>query len=132
MIRGAGDAADTGPLLSEQDGEVVYDHFQAGSELLSDGHPAQACVRLEKARRLAPEWCSIREALGRAYFAVGRLHEAEAEFRAILARAPSDDYAHYCLARTLRRLGRTTEAGTHLTLARALSPADPRYTLLRP
>lgn len=122
---------DSGPFLSEADGEVVYGHFQAGHELLAGGHPAQACVRLEKARRLAPDRCSIREALGRAYFASGRFTEAEAEFRAVIARAPSDDYAHYCLSRALRRLGRTAEARAHLKLARALRPGDPRYALLR-
>lgn len=116
-------------LLSEADGEAVYLHYQAGSELLDSGNPAQATVRLEKARALAPEWCSIREALGRAYFAVGRLPEAECEFREVIGRSPSDDYAHYCLSRTLKRLGRGTEAGAHLKLARALRPDDPRYVL---
>lgn len=116
--------------LSEADGEAAYAHFQAGTELLAGGNPAQACVRLEKARNLAPDRCSIREALGRAYFALGRLPEAEAEFRAVVERSPSDDYAHFCLSRTLRRLGRGTEAGAHLKLARALRPGDPRYARL--
>lgn len=126
-----GDPAASVPstFLSEVDGEAVYLHFQAGSELLDTGNPAQAAVRLEKARALAPELCSIREALGRAYFAVGRLPGAEAEFRAVIARSPSNDYAHYCLSRTLKRLGRGTEAGAHLKLARALRPDDPRYVL---
>jgi Flp pilus assembly protein TadD len=65
--------------------------------------------------------------LGRAYFALGRLSDAEVEFRAVVELAPSNDYAHYCLARVLQRRGRFDEAAGHVKLARAMRPGDPRY-----
>ena len=34
-----------------------------------------------------------------------RYHEAAAEFEHILAAAPANDYAHYCLGRCLDRMG---------------------------
>ena len=64
----------------------TYDLFQKGREQLRSGMPAQATVSLEKARRREPNSRSIREALGIAYFRLGRWTEAEAEFRALVER----------------------------------------------
>ncbi|GAB4242930.1 MAG: hypothetical protein Kow00129_01700 [Thermoleophilia bacterium] len=99
---------------------VVYQHFQAGVELLESGNPAQAAVRLQKARRAAPGKASIREALGRAYFALGRWQAAEEEFRAVIEIAPTNDYAHFALGRSLQRQGLHEAAQPHLKLARAM------------
>src|SRR5690349_24119280 len=106
--------------------ETTYSLFQQGRRHLKRGMPAQATVALEKAKRREPEKASIREALGIAYFRIRRWEEAEAEFRKLVELAPSDDYAHFALARTLDRLGRTAEAGRHYALARALQPPDAR------
>jgi Flp pilus assembly protein TadD len=100
----------------------TYDLFQQGKAHLRDGRAAQATVALEKAKRREPEKASIREALGIAYFRIRRWAEAEAEFRKLVELAPSDDYAHFALARSLERLGRSKEAGRHYSLARALRP----------
>jgi len=105
----------------------LYQHFQTGLELLESGNPAQAATRLEKARALSPAKTSIREALGRAYFAVGRWTEAEGEFRTVVEAAPTNDYAHYCLAKSLQRQGQHEQARVHLKLARAMRPGDHRY-----
>ena len=102
------------------DDDLTYEHFSAGAALLASGNPAQAAVRLEKARAAEPEKAGVREALGRAYFALGRWNEAETEFRATLRVCPTNDYAHYALSRVLRSRGRRREADTHLKLARAM------------
>ena len=87
---------------------------------------AQATVSLEKAKRAEPRSRSIREALGIAYFRIGRWQEAEAEFRALVELAPSDEFAHYGLARSLVNQGKQDEARPHIKLARSLRPrADP-------
>jgi len=116
-------------ILEEQPAEAgeLYQHFQTGLELLESGNPAQAATRLEKARALSPAKTSIREALGRAYFAVGRWTEAEDEFRTVVEAAPTNDYAHYCLAKSLQRQGQHEQARVHLKLARAMRPGDHRY-----
>ena len=101
---------------------AAYDLYQQGRSHLRDGMPAQATVALEKAKRLEPEKASIREALGIAYFRIGRWQEAEAEFRALVELAPSDEFAHYALGRTLVNQGRRTEATPHIKLARSLRP----------
>ena len=100
----------------------TYDLFQQGRRHLRNGMPAQATVALEKAKRREPQSRSIREALGIAYFRLRRWGEAEAEFRALVELSPSDDYAHYALARTLVNQGRRKEATPHIKLARSLSP----------
>ena len=110
--------AHAGPRLPT--GDLTYEHFSAGTDLLASGNPAQAAVRLERARAAEPEKASVREALGRAYFALGRWNEAESEFRATLTVCPTNDYAHYCLSRALRNRGRHQEAEAHLKLARAM------------
>jgi Flp pilus assembly protein TadD len=83
---------------------------------------AQATVSLEKAKRREPRSRSIREALGIAYFRLGRWEEAEAEFRVLVELAPADHYAHFALGRALERQGRTAEARGHYKLARFLGP----------
>ena len=105
----------------------TYDLFQQGRQHLKDGLAAQATVALEKAKRREPGKASIREALGIAYFRIGRFAEAEAEFRAIVEIAPTDDYAHYALGRCLERLGRGVEARRHYKLARSLRPESGTY-----
>ena len=105
----------------------AYDNFQQGRGLLEDGMPAQATVALEKAKKLEPDKASIREALGIAYFRIQRWKEAEAEFRAVLERNPTDDYAHYALGRALEKQGRDAEANGHYKLASSLSPESETY-----
>src|SRR6266542_3147987 len=82
--------------------ESTYDLFQQGRAHLKKGMAAQATVPLEKAKKREPRKASIREALGIAYFRLQRYAEAETEFRAMLDLSPTDDYAHYALASSLR------------------------------
>ncbi len=107
--------------MSEPD---TYALFQEGRRRLQEGMPAQATVPLEQARRAEPGKASIREALGIAYFRLGRWPEAEAEFRTILEVTPVDAYAHYALARCLDKLGRPDEATGHYKLSRFLEPDE--------
>jgi Flp pilus assembly protein TadD len=108
----------------------TYDLFQQGRMHLRSGRAAQATVALEKAKRREPSSRSIREALGIAYFRLGRWQEAEAEFRALVELAPADDFAHYGLARSLVNQGRRREATPHIKLAKTLRPrTDPAETL---
>jgi Flp pilus assembly protein TadD len=100
----------------------TYDLFQLGRKHLRSGMAAQATVPLEKAKRREPQSRSIREALGIAYFRIGRWEEAEAEFRALVELAPADEFAHYALARALVNQGRRKEATPHIKLARSLRP----------
>jgi Flp pilus assembly protein TadD len=103
----------------------TYELFQKGKRHLADGLPAQATVSLEKAKRREPGKASIREALGIAYFRLGRFEEAEAEFRAMIEITPTDSYGYYGLGRSLERLGRSDEARGQLKLAKILAPLDP-------
>jgi protein O-GlcNAc transferase len=105
----------------------AYTAFCRGISFLNGGHPAQAAMYLAMALRLEPGRNSIREALGRAEFAVGRAERAAELFAAVVADVPDNDYAHYSLARCLRKLGREEEARGHLRLARALRPASETY-----
>jgi Flp pilus assembly protein TadD len=103
----------------------AYDLFQQGRKHLRDGMAAQATVSLEKAKRAEPTSRSIREALGIAYFRIGRWQEAEAEFRALVELSPDDEFAHYALGRALVNQGRREEAIPHIKLGQALRPRTP-------
>ena len=105
----------------------AYDLFQEGRSRLKKGMAAQATVPLEKAKKLEPDKASIREALGIAYFRLRRWSEAEAEFRAVLELSPTDDYAHYALARALDKQGRSAEANGHYKLASVMAPGTRHY-----
>ena len=109
----------------------VYDLYQRGMALLEDGHFHQATVPLAKARDLEPDKTSIREALGRAYFRSGDFEEARSEFEAVVERAPTNDYALFCLGRALLQLGRPAEARKPLVLAAQLRPDRRDYRIYR-
>jgi tetratricopeptide (TPR) repeat protein len=113
----------------EERAERVYDLFQRGSALLESGDFSAAAIPLEQARSLEPDKSSIREALGRAYFRSGRYAQAGEEFAAVVERHPVNDYAHFCLGRSLEKTGRLREAKRHLALATSLRPdrADYRH-----
>jgi Flp pilus assembly protein TadD len=105
----------------------VYDLFQRGTELLNGGHNHQAVIPLTRARDLEPDKTSIREALGRALFGAQRYEQAAAEFQAVVDRAPTDDFALFCLGRSLQLLGRHAEARRPLALAACLQPGRRDY-----
>jgi Flp pilus assembly protein TadD len=106
----------------------AYVLFREGQSRLRKGLTAQATVPLEKAKRLEPAKASIREALGIAYFRLHRWADAEREFRAIVEDlAPTDDYAHYALGRSLEKQGRAAEANGHYKLASSMQPGSATY-----
>src|SRR6201999_4559136 len=107
--------------------ESVYDLFQRGKALLEGGDYHAATVPLTRARDLAPDKTSIREALGRALFHVQRYDQAAEEFHAVVDKAPINDYALFCLGRSLQLLARHAEARKPLTLAATLHPGRRDY-----
>jgi Flp pilus assembly protein TadD len=109
----------------------VYDLFQRGMRLLDSGDFNAATVPLAQARDLDPQKASIREALGRAYFRSSQYEAAAAEFAAVVDRAPTDDYALFCLGRSLQELGRHREARRPLALAATLRPERRDYRIYR-
>ena len=109
----------------------VYELFQRGKRLLEAGDFNQATVPLARARDLEPEKTSIREALGRAYFRSSRFEEAAEEFAAVVERYPVNDYAHFCLGRSLANTGRTAEARRHAALAANMRPDRKDYQAFR-
>jgi Flp pilus assembly protein TadD len=111
--------------------EDVYELFRRGTELLEAGDHHSATIPLSRARDLAPDKSSIREALGRALFHSQRYAEAASEFEAIIERAPTNDYALFCLGRSLQLLGRHAEARKPLVLAACLQPGRGDYRLYR-
>jgi Flp pilus assembly protein TadD len=99
--------------------------------LLEAGHNHQATIPLSRARDLAPDKTSIREALGRALFHAQRYEQAALEFEAVIDRAPTNDYALFCLGRSLQMLGRHAEARKPLALAATMKPGRRDYRIYR-
>jgi Flp pilus assembly protein TadD len=123
--------SDRGGMTPEEHGEKVYDLFKRGSALLEHGDFSAATIPLEQARKLEPEKSSIREALGRAYFRAGRYRDASIEFQAVVEKYPVNDFAHFCLGRSLEKSGRRQEARKHLALAASLRPDRADYRIYR-
>lgn len=109
----------------------VYTLFRNGSRLLEDGDFHAATVPLQRARELAPGEDSIHEALGRALFGAHRYREAAAEFELVAANTPTNDYALFCLGRSLQLCGRHAEALRPLALAAQLRPERADYRRYR-
>jgi Flp pilus assembly protein TadD len=111
--------------------EDVYELYRRGTDLLEAGHHHQATIPLSRARDLAPDKTSIREALGRALFHSQRYELAAHEFQAVIDRAPTNDFALFCLGRSLQMLGRHAEARQPLALAAFMQPARHDYRVYR-
>ena len=111
--------------------ESVYDLYTRGTALLEGGFFHQAVISLRKASKLSPESASIREALGRALFQTQHFSEAADEFQAVADRAPTNDYALFCLGRCLQMLGRHKEALEPLAKASSLNPSRHDYRMYR-
>jgi Flp pilus assembly protein TadD len=107
--------------------DSAYELFQNGTRLLEDGDYHAATVPLARARDLEPDKASIREALGRALFGSQRYEEAAEEFGKVVEHAPTNDYALFCLGRSLQLQGRHAEARHPLALASQLRPERKDY-----
>jgi Flp pilus assembly protein TadD len=114
--------------VSNDDTYILY---RKGVELLEDGNFGEATVPLAEVARRAPEKSSVREALGRAYFRNRQFAEAAAEFEAVVASHPVNDYAHFCLGRALSLTGERERARHHLALASNLRPERSDYRRYR-
>ena len=130
-MSGRGDRPPEDGLPPEERGERVYDLYRRGTALLEAGDFSAAAIPLERARSFEPDKTSIREALGRAYFRSGRYAQASEEFAAVVERAPVNDFAHFCLGRSLEKSGRQEEARRHLALACCLRPERADYRAYR-
>jgi tetratricopeptide (TPR) repeat protein len=111
--------------------DSVYDLYQRGCLLLDHGDHQAAIVPLSRARDLEPDKTSIREALGRALFHARRYEGAVEEFQAVASKAPTNDYALFCLGRAMQLLGRHREACKPLALACSLRPEREDYRVYR-
>ena len=111
--------------------ENVYDLFTRGTRLLEDGDFHAATVPLARAAEIEPDKTSIREALGRALFRCQRYEQAASEFEAVVEQAPTNDFALFCLGRSLQLLGRHSEARGPLALASNLRPERGDYRKYR-
>src|SRR3954453_20447047 len=107
--------------------DSVYELYRRGCDLLEHGDHQAAIVPLRRARDLEPDKASIREALGRALFHAQHYEEARQEFAAVVEHAPTNDYALFCLGRSLQQLGRHAEARHPLALACNLRPERRDY-----
>jgi Flp pilus assembly protein TadD len=111
--------------------DSVYELYKRGCSLLEHGDYQAAIVPLSRARDLEPTKTSIRETLGRALFHAQRYGPAAAEFQAVANAAPTNDYALFCLGRSMQLLGRHREACNPLALACSLQPTREDYRLYR-
>ena len=111
--------------------ESAYELFTRGTRLLEAGDFHAATLPLARARDLEPDKTSIREALGRALFRSQRYEAAAAEFEAVVERAPTNDFALFCLGRSYQLLGRHKDARHPLALASNLRPERGDYAKYR-
>ena len=110
-----------------EDRDSPYGLLRRGQGLMRGRHFAQAAIVLERAARMEPSKGSILEALGRASYNAGDHPRAAEVFAELLDVDPSAHYGHYALGQSLKQVGRTEEARTHLRIAVALAPGSRLY-----
>ncbi|MFB7914919.1 tetratricopeptide repeat protein [Streptomyces sp. NPDC056061] len=100
--------------------------FRAAERLPAARDPRGAVKLLDPVIAAHPENTAARLLRARAFFAAAQLCPAELEFELVLEREPDNACAHFALARTFERSGRTDRASRHFRLAAALDP-KPEY-----
>jgi Flp pilus assembly protein TadD len=113
------------------DYDSTYELYTKGLDLLERGDFAAATVPLRKVAAREPEKSSVREALGRALFRSRRFREAATEFEAVVERYPTNDFAHFCLGRSLDLSGSSERARRHFAIAANLRPDRSEYRIYR-
>lgn len=108
-------------MEEQHDGTLTYALYQQGRHHLREGNARGAAEVLELAVEREPAKASLREALGRAYFASARPGLARGEFQRALELDPTDHYAHFGVGRCFEREGRLPDAAKYFKLACALS-----------
>ena len=103
---------------------LVYTLYEQGKRSLADGNPGRAAEVLELAIEHEPAQASLREALGRAYYATRRVRLARREFQRAVELDPTDDYAHFGIGRCYEQEGRLSDAAKHFKLACAFAERD--------
>lgn len=83
-----------------------------------------ALPRVDEALALAPEFIEAQYERGVSLFNLCRFRDAEASFLAVLRSSPNDAYAHHHLGLIYERLGRETDAESHLARARQLAASE--------
>ena len=119
------------PLREIMSESAVYDLFKKGSELLEAGR----LQRRRRSRSSAPARSTptrARSARRSAAPTSARLASSKAaeEFAALVERYPVNDYAHFCLGRSLEKTGRRREARRHAVLAAGMRPDRADYRAL--
>ena len=109
-------------------GGGVYEWYRRGIELLGNGNPEAAATLLARAAEVEPGSRSILEALARAQYDAGRYDAAMDSFTVLIARNPTDDYAHFGLGLAASKAGELRLAAEHLALAVAMRPDLGHYT----
>ncbi|MFI0262174.1 tetratricopeptide repeat protein [Streptomyces sp. NPDC017056] len=112
--------------MAERSPETNVIDFRAAEHLLAARDPRGAVQLLDPVIAAHPENTAARLLRARAFFLAAQLRPAELEFQIILEREPDNAFAHFALARTLQRAGRSDEALRHFRLAAALDPR-PEY-----
>ena len=87
-----------------------------------------AAIPLEQARRAgARQELDPRGARAGPTSAPAATTRPPGEFAAVVERYPVNDYAHFCLGRSLAKTGRTAEARRHVALAANMRPERADY-----
>ncbi len=109
-------ALDLDPTLTEA-------QYNLGFAFLGKfGSYARAARAWEKAAKIDPLYTSAHFNLGLAYWKLGHIKEAAAEFRTVLSQNPSDAEAHKFLGKVLILNGEKKEARTYLEKYLQLKP----------
>lgn len=102
---------------------VEVERYRWAESLLAQRDPLGALVLLRPLFTEHGGDRSVRLLAARAWFASAQLGRARAVLEELVAEHPADSYAHVLLGRTLQRLGRHEEAGAHLRVGGAMTPA---------
>src|SRR5581483_9461050 len=97
-------------------------HIQLGRVLGAENKPDEAMQELQTGVQLAPDDPKAQRDLAAVYDALGKEDQAEAQYRALLAKDSNDPELHFGLGTALMREKKFAEAQNELLTALKLNP----------
>jgi tetratricopeptide (TPR) repeat protein len=101
-------------------------YLNLGILLGKSNRSEQAIPLLTRASEINPKSSQARYELGKAWFALGKLQEAQTATQEAVRLNPKDSTAHYLLARIYHRLGKTDLSAQEFKVTEALQRTDAR------
>jgi Flp pilus assembly protein TadD len=119
-------------LLTETATKYAGPYLDLGTLLLEQDRPEEALPFLQQAVEISPEWSRMHAQLGKAYWRLNQLKNAQGALEKAVELSPDDSSLHYMLGRVYQKEGLSREARVQFDQATVLQGTHSSPRAVRP